>query len=525
MNAKSISKKGPQRALIYCRVSDKKQKLEGHGLDSQEHRCRQYADMHSYDVEAVFPDDITGEGDFMKRPGMKALLAYLDARPDENYVIIFDDLKRFSRDREYHFLLRTALASRGAQLECLNFRFEDTPEGEFIETIFAAQGQLERKQNQRQVIQKMRARIENGYWCFAPVLGYTYAKVPGHGKMIVKDEPNASIVADALEGYAHGRFQNPNEVRRFLETFPSISRGKYGNVPLNTVIDMLDRVLYTGHISVPKWNIHFHPGKHEPLISLETWHKIQERRKGTAIAPARKDTNADFPLRNFILCATCEKPMTAAWSKGKKNYHAYYFCHQKSCSEFRKSIRRDDLEGAFEDLLQELHPSPKLLRLAKTMLRDIWETRRAATQTRQGSLKAELSKIEKSIDQLMDRIVDADNDKLVKAYEERITRLETEKALITEKTANASRPAANFETAFRTAFELLSNPWKLWESGLLSQRRMLLRLVFPTPVAYDREAGIRTPEIAQPFRVLRAFCTPRCGVVGPEGLEPPTKPL
>jgi hypothetical protein len=31
-----------------------------------------------------------------------------------------------------------------ATVECLNFKFEDTPEGKFIETIIAAQGELER---------------------------------------------------------------------------------------------------------------------------------------------------------------------------------------------------------------------------------------------------------------------------------------------------------------------------------------------------------------------------------------------
>ncbi|MNC98631.1 hypothetical protein D3C83_166570 [compost metagenome] len=44
-------------------------------------------------------------------------------------------------------------------MECLNFKFEDTPEGKFIETIIAAQGELERLQGLRQTIQKMKARV------------------------------------------------------------------------------------------------------------------------------------------------------------------------------------------------------------------------------------------------------------------------------------------------------------------------------------------------------------------------------
>lgn len=79
----------PAKALIYCRVSTTKQEDEGNGLESQEMRCRQYAQSMGYEVEAVFPDSVSGGGDFMKRPGMVALLSYLDAQPGTNgYVVI-----------------------------------------------------------------------------------------------------------------------------------------------------------------------------------------------------------------------------------------------------------------------------------------------------------------------------------------------------------------------------------------------------------------------------------------------------
>ncbi|MFA3920699.1 recombinase family protein [Ruegeria hyattellae] len=68
------------RALVYCRVSSTKQRLEGSGLESQEQRCRAYADDKGYVVEGVFPDDVSGGGDFMRRPGMVALLSFFDAQ-------------------------------------------------------------------------------------------------------------------------------------------------------------------------------------------------------------------------------------------------------------------------------------------------------------------------------------------------------------------------------------------------------------------------------------------------------------
>ena len=191
-----------QKALIYCRVSSVQQKNEGHGLDSQEYRCREYATRKGYEVVEVFRDSFTGEGDFMKRPAMSKLLVYLDRKAHTDFVVIFDDLKRFARDTVFHWKLRHEFNSRGAKVECLNFTFENTPEGEFIETIIAAQGQLERQQNKRQVVQKQKACVEAGYWIFPALAGYRRVKAKGSRAMPVIYKPEAGIVKEALEGYA-----------------------------------------------------------------------------------------------------------------------------------------------------------------------------------------------------------------------------------------------------------------------------------------------------------------------------------
>jgi site-specific DNA recombinase len=71
-------------------------------------------------------------------------------------------------------------------LGCLNHNFDDSEEGEFVEHIFAAQAQLERKQNRRQVIQKMKARLEQGYYCFSRKRGYDMVKGPMHTPLYPK---------------------------------------------------------------------------------------------------------------------------------------------------------------------------------------------------------------------------------------------------------------------------------------------------------------------------------------------------
>lgn len=285
----------PVKALIYARVSSKSQETDGNGLESQESRCREYARLKGYHVEAAFPDTFTGGGDFMKRPGMVALLSYLDAQPSEKYAIIFDDLKRFARDTRFHLDLRDAFRLRGASIECLNFNFEDSPEGEFTETIMAAHGTLERKQNGRQVTQKMKARMQNGYWVHAKPVGYKTVIVKGQGKVLFPNEPLATVVREAFEGFASGRFGSQAEVRRFFELHPDFPRNKKGEIPNQRAADVLKNPLYTGHICSETYGIDWLKGQHEALISIDLFDKVQDRLKGSAKIRVRKNIGNDLP--------------------------------------------------------------------------------------------------------------------------------------------------------------------------------------------------------------------------------------
>jgi len=255
-----------KKALIYCRVSSKSQ-LEGSGLESQEHRCRVLASERGFEVEHVFPDDISGQGDFMKRKGMVALLNYLELNSDVDYIVIFDDLKRLARDTLMHLTLRTSLRRFNATPLCLNFKFDETPEGQFIETLFAAQGQLEAQQGGRQTVQKMKARLEQGYYVFPIVNGYRYTKGQGGGRVIVRDEPSASILIEALNSYASGRFQTKAEVKRFLESFPEYPKSQNGKVHDSRVHELLTRIIYAGYVEYEPWGVSRRKAKHEGLIS------------------------------------------------------------------------------------------------------------------------------------------------------------------------------------------------------------------------------------------------------------------
>ncbi|MBO6816407.1 MAG: recombinase family protein [Rhizobiaceae bacterium] len=525
MSRKGEETQSAQKAIIYCRVSTKKQASDGGGLESQEHRCRDYAADKGYVVEAVFPDDVSGGGDFINRPGMVALLAYLDAKPDENYVVIFDDLKRYARDTEFHLKLRRIMNERGATRECLNFNFENSPEGKFIETMLAAQGELEREQNGRQVIQKMRARIEQGFWVFQAPIGYKYQKSKYGGKELVRDEPAASVIQEALEGFASGRFQTQAEVKRFLENQPLYPKGRDGRVHPSRVTELLERVVYAGFIDAPKWGIAMREGRHEGLISYEVYHKNQARLKEGSLAPARKDINEDFVLRGFVECADCTRPLTACWSKGRNAHHPYYRCYYKDCESYGKSIPRAKIENQFGTVLQSLQPKAIFSDLIKHMFKQAWTIRSAQAKECAQAYKAEISRLDTQVEHLLNRIMETDNTRVIEAYEAKVAKLERDKIILREKVSNQGQPKGSYEDLFEPALTFLLNPWKLWVSGNMVLQKLVLRLAFQGRIQYDRKTGSLNTKKSFVFNAIEEVFMNKSKMVGAEGLEPPTRPL
>ena len=507
-------------AIIYCRVSSEKQKREGHGLDSQEHRCRQYAESESLNVLGVFKDDITGAED--DRSGMTALLEFLEQRGDdeEPIAVIIDDIKRWARDVEVHFYFRKAVYERNGVLRSPNFKFGDSPEDKFFETMMAASAELERTQNARQVKQKMKARLERGYWCFDYPPGYKYAKVPEHGKLLVADEPKATTVTEALEGFASGRFPDQTDVQRFLESRQFTHRAKPGIVHLEQVKRILTQVLYAGYVEYPEWGVERRKGHHGGLIGIETFERIQELLEGKAKVPQRRDLNKDFPLRGFVCCTACKHPYTANWSTGRgKVKHAYYRCIGKGCAFYGKSILRKTMEDEFLTLLLQLKPKPGVVALTKAVILDYWKGEVVNVEQRRKVKESRLEGIEEKIKNLYDRIEQTKSETLVKGYEERIEQLTEEKRQV-KKVVRKFKTPINFETALDKVMEFVEDPAKMWQTKDLTKQRLTLKLVFSEKLLYLRDFGFETASLSLPFAISGMAGVSKSKMVEMPGIEP-----
>ena len=422
-------------------------------------------------------------------------------------------------------MLRAEINGAGGILESPSIEFGEDSDSILVENLLASVSQHHRQKNGEQTVNRMRARLVNGYWPFQAPIGYRFEGKSGHGKILVRDEPIASILQEALEGYACGRFQTQVEVKRFLERQPHFPKDLNGREVRNQrVFEMLTRVLYAGYVEHENWNVPLREGHHEGLISFSTYQRIQERLTGTAKAPARRDISADFPLRGFMLCHDCGAALTACWSTSKTGKkHPYYLCKTKGCGSYRKSIRRETLEGDFEALLRSLEPSRNLFKLARTMFRDAWDMRLAQAQSTTGELRRKAAQIEKQIDALVERTLEASSASVMTAFERKIKKLEEERILLGEQMASGGKPKRTFEESFELAMQFLASPWNIWKNSGLAGQKTVLRLTFVEPLDYCRNQGVRTPNISFPFKVLGEFSTGNCEMAPRGGFEPPTR--
>lgn len=511
-------------AFIYCRVSSEKQKREGHGLSSQEHNGKKYSEEQGYVFYEAYHDDMTGGlGD---RPGINEMIAdiqaLLEKEPNAQVVVVIDDIKRWARDVSVHWSLKKTVQSFGGRLESPNYKFGDSPEDEFVENVFAAQAELERKQNRRQVIQKMKARMECGYWSFDEVPGYKYRKEAAHGKVLRRDDPKASVIQEALEGFSTGRFETHVDVQRFLESKSFSHRTQFkGVVHLAQVSRLISRAaFYAGFIEYPKWDISRKKGHHDALISIDTLQKIEEKLSQPLRRPFRNDLHEDFPLRGFLACAHCHKLMTSSWSTGRKKQYALYRCTKKGCQFQNKSVRKKDVEDRFESMLKAMTPKRGTIKLVEAVLQDLWGQRMEIENEQRKRQSDRMKQIDKEIDTLCERLGEIKSVTLIKKIESRVDQLEAQKKSLNVKKLDQHESEKMFGTALALACAFIRNPADLWHSDVFDDKRTVLNLAFTGILPYDKESGFGTVTFALPFELFRACEDEKSKMVEMPGIEP-----
>jgi site-specific DNA recombinase len=499
-------------AVIYVRVSTKEQ-TENLSLPTQIRACEEYCRREGYEVLERFKE----EGESAKttdRTELQKLLKYCRAHKGKVHFVVVYNLTRFAREKYDHFALRAHLKSLGISLRSATEPIDDTSTGKLMEGVLAAFAQFDNDVRSDRTRAGMRAALELGRWTFPAPLGYLNAPKRS-GKSLIPDPERAPLVKEMFEEFATGRFTKQEVLARINERGLRTRRGLV--LSPQSFGQMLRNTIYIGFIESPDYGVSTR-GDFEPLVSEQTFYRAQAVSNGRVQVTAPRERNhPDFPLRKFVRCETCGRPLTGSWSKGRNSHYAYYHC-QRQCRAV--NVSKSKLEGLFVDELALLQPTPGYMRLVKDRVLYVWQQLRSDVKDR----AAEIVRREKAIQQKLDRLDEAflyAQSIDLTSYERQRDRLREELTLAQIDHHAESIEELDVQGILAFAERVLPRAADLWVQASLNQKQGLQQLFLPEGIAFDGNRFNRTAATAPFFKYLARGESADESMVSRTGIEPP----
>lgn len=482
------------KAVIYCRVSTKEQ-VQNLSLPTQKKLCTEYCVKNGYEVDQIFVDE--GESaKSVERKEFRKLLEYCRQKKGQIQTLVVYNLSRFSRNTTDHFAIRTLLSGFGITLRSVTEPTDESPMRKFMETILAGVAQFDNDIKAKRTIAGMKAAIDKGRWTFQAPLGFLNAHDPAGQSTLVHDLAQSLLVKKAFELYAIGQHSKIEVLRIVSNMGLKTRKGK--NVTSQTFGNILRNPQYAGWISVTEWG---EPkrGNFEPLISQEIFEKVQLLLDGKHISLVPHSRNhPDFPLRRFVRCSKCGKPLTGSWSKGRAKPYPYYRCPNFQCKGV--NVRKEKIENEFGIIMEKLQLKPEYLRLFTQIVLDVWKQKQADVLRQRAFLEKQLGELTDRKEQLIEAFIyKKEIDKAI--FQEQLDKLKEEMTLAEIQINEVRIEELDVEMVLNFSQYLFLNAARLWTEASLDQKQRLQKVLFPEGLTYGNE-GFGTAKTSLVFNIL-----------------------
>ena len=265
---------------------------------------------------------------------------------------------------------------------------------------------------------------------------------------------------------------------------------------------MLRNPRYAGILEVQKWEMSVR-GNFEPIVSQETFQRVQDVLQGrrTTVTP-RQRNRSDFPLRHFVLCGHCRKPLTGSPSKGKMGVkYNYYRCQNRACiSKPKTNVRAEVMYDRFVQFLREQQPDSGYLRLFHKIVLDVWQSKQADAIGLKRSFEQQIDELNDRKRKLLEAMVYHQSISRAE-YEQMRVPLDEELATTEANLMQAQAAEMSVDKVLAFAEELLLNVAGVWERCSLDQKQRLQQVLFPAGVEYA-DGVYRTQQTSFLFKGL-----------------------
>ncbi len=510
--AKSVAARSPnttngsKRAVLYLRVSTKEQarkggEAEGYSIPAQRAACHAKAESLGAIVVEEFVD--AGEsGRSMRRPALQQLLRYV--RENEVDLMVVHKLDRLARSLNDHVKIMAELDETGVEPHSCSEQIDNSPGGKLMRTIMAGMAEFYSDNLATEILKGSEQKAQSGGTIGRAPIGYLNVRKIENDveiRTVEIDPVRAPLVTWAFETYATGDWSLHDLVdeleRKGLET---IGTGKRAPGPL--YLSHLHRVLiHPYYKGIVRYRGAEHPGKHPPLVTSETWQRVQEVLKAHYTAGERERKHEHY-LKGSVYCGQCKSRLIITNARGRRGkIYPYFVCSGRHNRRTNCTFRAV-LITAVEDKVtayyasQQLAPEVRqalegwLRQELKSLFTEATAERKLLRQRRQ-TLETERAKLLKA------HLADAVPLDLLKTEQDRIS---TQLSYIEQRINDTEHHHTDVFANLARSFDLAADLQAAYEDAPPRQRRQFNQAIFTR--LYIEDDGSVSGELAEPFHTI-----------------------
>ncbi len=335
---------GVIQGLSYLRVSSARQAEtdydeEGFSIPAQRGGCLRKAEAMG--VAMAAGGEYVDRGESAKtadRPALQAMLERVESDPAVGYVFVHK-LDRLARNRADDIAIVMRIRSAGAQVVSASENIDETPSGLLLHGIMASIAEFYSRNLATEILKGSTQKAKTGGTPTKAPIGYLNVRETVEGReirTIALDPERAPLVRMAFELYATGNYAL-SDLARILEErglrSRSTPRCPAKALGVNRLQSLLRNDYYAG---VVRYRGRSYPGRHEPLVSLPLFQRVQEQLDAKRLAGERDRTHHHY-LKGTLYCGECGGRLIFSRNRGRHGgLYDYYVCRGRqlrTCSQ------------------------------------------------------------------------------------------------------------------------------------------------------------------------------------------------
>ena len=481
--------KSSKDCVIYTRVSSQQQ-ADNLSLATQLKACTLYAEKQGYNIAATFGGTYeSAETD--ERKQFTAMISFVRKYKGKISYILVYSLERFSRN-DNSIWLTNELRKLGIEIISVTQPIDtSSASGQMQQKMLFLFGEFDNQLRRQKCMAGTKEMLLRGDWPTQPPMGFEIVRKDGKRKIVANAK--GRLIRQAFHWKA---FDNLS-----IEAIRARLAEKGLKVCHQHMSKILRNPFYCGMMAHNMLEGKVVEGNHEKLVSKEVFLMVNGLLKENPQGYRINKENSEIPLKRFLICDHCGKPMRGYIVKKKSLY--YYKCNTKACNN-NKSAR--DLNNVFEQILHSFR-----IDQAKDMIRAVnkqavakFNQLTVGDQDDYRDLQEQHTQILKKIDRLEERYIEEEiGGDLYHKYH---ARYKEEKAEIEKNLMKLSKQVSNLDENVGTAIKLaLELPLK-WVSADYNTKKRIQFLLFPNGISYCKKTDeCRTPRINTLFSYIAYF--------------------